>query len=123
MSSLTKREYTVARRRVLSMARHKSAMSNSKHKTTATTFKPATGSKPERDLLRWQRAIFVSQIPEVRTFTGPLDGKLHRLVVTRLKEAGLVADTTNPLDVNVGRLLQMARLLIRGASPPREDRG
>jgi hypothetical protein len=85
-----------------------------RHKTPATKFKPATGGKPERDLLRWQRAIFVSQIPEVQAFTRPLDSKLERLIVDELKEAGLVAESTKPLDVNVKRLVQMARLLLQG---------
>ena len=87
-------------------------MSKGKHKTPRTKFKPATGKKPERDLLRWQLAIFVSQMPEVRASTGPVDEELQRLFVDKLKEAGLVLETTKPLDVNVERLVQMARLLL-----------
>lgn len=87
-------------------------MSKGKHKTPRTKFKPATGRKPERDLLRWQHAIFVSQMPEVRALAGPVDDELQRLIVDKLKEAGLVAETTKAHDVNVVRLVQMARLLL-----------
>jgi hypothetical protein len=89
-------------------------VSKGKHKTKTprTKFRPATGGKPERDLLRWQHAIFVSQMPEVRALAGPVDDELQRLIVDKLKEAGLVAETTKALDVNVVRLVQMARLLL-----------
>jgi hypothetical protein len=82
--------------------------------TRPTKFKPATGNKSERDLFRWQAAFFVSQMPEVQTSSGRPDRELQELIVARLKEAGLVSETTKVLDVNVKQLVQMARLLAKG---------
>ena len=86
-------------------------MSNRKYKTRSTKLEPVTGSKRDRELLRWRRAIFVSRMPEIETLSGRPSRDLHEFIVAKLKDAGLVSETTNALDVNVEQLVQIARLL------------